>query len=224
MGALRRPSTRISGLNEITQLAITYRPLTPGTRQSRPKILKYRQVLPITYQMGASKTFLVILSTIHAGALLASDFYLPRIGPAPLRFAMVSAKSKTYVWPVPLIPTNSVNNASAVNSLPDSNAATNSAITLSSPAIPQTNNIPTLASSEMSVSSPFGPTQPPVGADGNPLSASNLLIVTPQMLADYFKATLTGTDKLSTNAARADIPFNPPTPKPLSSEAIYRTQ
>jgi hypothetical protein len=52
-----------------------------------------------------------------------------------------------------------------------------------------------------------------------------LLIVTPQMLADYFKATLGGMDRFPTNApSGADIPFNPPTPKPPSSEAVYRTQ
>lgn len=75
---------------------------------------------------------------------------------------------------------------------------------------------------DISLSNPQDLSQLPLGADGKPLSASNLLIVTPQMLADYFKATL---DKLSTNApSGADIPFNPPFPKLPSSDAVYRTQ
>jgi hypothetical protein len=53
-----------------------------------------------------------------------------------------------------------------------------------------------------------------------------LLVVTPQMLADFFKANLDSSMRQSTNApAGADVPFNPPIPKPTpSSEAIYRTQ
>jgi len=176
--------------------------------------------------MGTSNRLLVILlATIPAGAVLGSDFYLPRIGPAPLRFATISANSKGFVWPVPLNPLRSTTNSTAETSLQVSNTPTNSAVPVPSLAGSKTNNVSPPLSLEMSVSSPANASQTPNGTDGNPLSASNLLIVTPQMLADYFKATPGGLDKVSTNApVGAEIPFNPPTPKPPSSEAVYRTQ
>ena len=67
--------------------------------------------------------------------------------------------------------------------------------------------------------------QIPLTTEGNFLSASNLLIVTPQMLADYLKANLENLTRSSTNGfSGADVPFNPPVPKPPSSEATYKTQ
>jgi hypothetical protein len=65
-----------------------------------------------------------------------------------------------------------------------------------------------------------------IGTDANPPSASNLLIVTPQMLADYFKAGFDGAFKSSTNGfGGGDVFFNPPTPRVVpSSEATYRVQ
>lgn len=71
----------------------------------------------------------------------------------------------------------------------------------------------------------FSLPQPLPGIDTNSLSASNLLLVTPQMLADYFKANLEMMSRWSTNGpAVPEIPFNPPTPKPPSSEAVYKIQ
>jgi hypothetical protein len=189
-------------------------------------MLKYRQDLPIISKMDASKAVLVILlATIPAEGLWSSDFYLARIGPAPLRFAAVLANSKAFVWPVPLIPSRSTTNSAAEPSFPASNTGTNLVIPAVGPTTAQTNSIPATSSPETNVFNAASPVQTSIGADGNPLSASNLLIVTPQMLADYFKATPGGLDKVSTNApVGAEIPFNPPTPKPPSSEAVYRTQ
>jgi hypothetical protein len=177
--------------------------------------------------MGASKTFLAILflATAPVAAPLGSDFYLPRVGPAPLRFALTSADSRDFAWPIPLIRAQSITNSTAATNDNPSIGATNSTSSVSNVAASQTNNAQLVSSPETSFSSQTSMPQIPDGANGNPLSASNLLVITPQMLADYFKANLTGTDRLLTNrVSGADIPFNPPTPKPPSSEAIYRIQ
>jgi hypothetical protein len=179
--------------------------------------------------MGEVKTVLIILvAMLPVGALQSSDLYLPCIGPAPLRFAAATVNYKNFAWPVPLNTGRSTTNSTEIANLSGSNAATNSTASLP-PSAPQTNNTPVNArvplAPDVTVSSPANPPQMPIGADGNPLSASNLLIVTPQMLADYFKATLNNADRSSTNApAGPEVLFNPPTPKPPSSEAIYRSQ
>jgi hypothetical protein len=78
----------------------------------------------------------------------------------------------------------------------------------------------------MPAATPFVGLLGPSGIDGNSLSASNLLVVTPQMLADYFKANIDGFYKPFTNGGSGpDVPFNPPVPyPPPSSEAVYRIQ
>jgi hypothetical protein len=129
------------------------------------------------------------------------------------------------VWPVPLIPRRLTTNLTSEASFPGSTGLTNWPTMAPTPSSLETNKVSTPSSLDTSVSSLVTPLPTPNVADGNPLPASNLLVVTPQMLADYFKATLSGMDKLSTNApAGPEILFNPPTPKPPSSEAIYRNQ
>lgn len=66
--------------------------------------------------------------------------------------------------------------------------------------------------------------QLPFGLNGNGLSASNLLILTPQMLADYFKANLNSVGPPPTNGPASNVPFNPPTPKIPSSAAMSKTK
>lgn len=145
----------------------------------------------------------------------ASDLYLARLGPSPLRFSPPPAKE--FKWPVPLLPTkpetNSDDVASAslpVNNTAAQDSATNSISVNSTPLGPV----------------PFNPDFLIEGSEANSLSASNLLNITPQMLADYFKTTLGNAYRSSTNGVNGvQIPFEPPTPKPApSSEAIYRVQ
>ena len=171
--------------------------------------------------MDAEKVILtVLLATIPLPAVQSSEYYLVSVGPAPLRFAS-PPPAKAYVWPVALNPAGPATNCmpDVTNSVPDN--STNSVLTSSSPAT-QTNSAAALA--QIGFGSPLvGPGQQ--GTDGNFLSASNLLVLTPQMLADYFKATMDNLTLWSTNGpAGPELPFNPPTPKPPSSEAIYRSQ
>ena len=173
-------------------------------------------------------TFLVvgiILAIGPARVLLSSDFYLPRGGPPPLRFAAVPSK-KDFVWPVgPKVPnpaTNSAEPATVSGSAPRTNNAVVMTAASGLPE-PQTN---ALAGWESYGFGPLITTSIPNGYDANSFSASNLLFVTPQMLADYFKANLDGNNKPLTNSTSgADVPFTPPTPKTApSSEAVYRTE
>jgi hypothetical protein len=172
--------------------------------------------------MDAEKVILTfLLATISLPCLQSSEFYLANVGPAPLRFA--SPPSKGYVWPIGLNPLPSATNSAAAvtDSVPVT--STNLVLTSSSPPA-QTNNSAIPSPQTLASGSPtLWQIQP--GTDGNLLSASNLLVLTPQMLADYFKANLDSLTRSATNGpAGPDLPFNPPTPKPPSSEAIYRTQ
>ncbi len=171
----------------------------------------------------------LLLASICAGDLWASDFYLARLGPAPLRFASAPANPKDFTWPIPLNPSRATTNSSPVADIPSPIPGTNSAIAAAGDAGLQsrTNSSSSVAqvTDTAGANPPIRPTTPD-GLDRNPLSASNLLLVTPQMLADYFRANLDSGNKPGTNAVSAvDVPFTPPTPKPSpSSEAIYRTQ
>ncbi len=170
----------------------------------------------------------VVLPMVCAGDLRAADLYLTRLGPAPLRFASAPASTKDFVWPIPLQPGHTATNSSALAAIGDSVAGTNSSVSVAITTGSQTQSSSLVASqsTEIVKSSPLiGPSIPTV-SDGNPLSASNLLLVTPQMLADYFKASFDFANKPGTNVLNGvEVPFNPPMPKPIpSSEAIYRTQ
>ncbi len=166
-----------------------------------------------------------LVAMIPTPSLRSADFYLARLGPPPLRFAAAPLKPKDFGWPLALGParalTNSLERAG--------DAATNSSNVLPNATGPSTsrNGAPGVeVTVTTSPSSTFPTPSTSIGFDGNPLSASNLLVVTPQMLADYFKANYDGTYRPTTNGfSGIEVPFYPPTPKPApSSEAIYRTQ
>ena len=170
---------------------------------------------------------IVALVTCFSGCVLwASDGYLARKGPPALRFEPTRSTKADFAWPVPLLRTNSSGALSAPFP-PFSQSSTNSSTQTSTSPAPLT---------DASTAESLGPVQPmaigpgfvPFGAETNAFSASNLLNITPQMLADYFKATLDNSYRVSTNALNgAEIPFNPPLPfaKPSpSSESTYRVQ
>jgi hypothetical protein len=162
-----------------------------------------------------------VLSVFGAPAS-ASEFYLATFGPPPLRFAPPPSKHE-FNWPVPLIPllqTNASTNTVEVSVTPVSPASTN-AVLLSADSSNDTNS-PSISLPSFSLPLPTG--MSPLGSvpDSNFGSASNLLNISPQMLAEYFKTSLENAYRVSTNGQ--DVLFNPPVPKPPSSEAIYRVQ
>jgi hypothetical protein len=170
-----------------------------------------------------ARAFLWVVFAIVSVPLSGADVYLPRFGPAPLRF-VAPPPSVEFTWPSPpatsLAATNHTHLAknsqeNATNSIPNDPVST-----------PQTNSPsgPDISS----IASPTEPLPSPVSSETNPLSASNLLIVTPQMLADYFRGNFDGTFRPLTNGvAGPEVLFNPPYAIPLlkpSSQATYRTQ
>lgn len=166
--------------------------------------------------------------------------YLPSTGPVPLRFEMEKPPSKPLVWPALILDEPS---PAVTTNEPPSDAAS-----VPMPAVAETNAAPVPAAAEVAPVTPapdsavalldrlYGgdganphaipaPQSPP--EPGSEAPASNLLVVTPQMLVEYFKAgSAVGT---SSNAPStgvfAPVGFTPPAPVGLpSSQATYRTQ
>ncbi|HLH53409.1 MAG TPA: hypothetical protein VKY92_07320 [Verrucomicrobiae bacterium] len=165
-------------------------------------------------------TLLIAVACFWAPLLSGSEGYLARLGPPPLRFEVSTQPKGQFSWPVPLSRTNSTA-GNAVAMPPPAGTDTNSESINSSSSAYSTNNAP---SDTAGIAQPG--VIPPPGVDTNTFSASNLLNVTPQMLADYFKSTVDNASRYSTNSVNgAEIQFNPPLPpvKP-SSEAIYRVR
>jgi len=147
----------------------------------------------------------LICRSVNAGA------YLPLIGTPPLRFEAVAAHARTFSWvpPVPVKPaasakTNSPPEMSTVSkiiaaAIPLTDAKTNAPI----PSLPE--NLSTNSTVETH-------------------SANDMLVVTPEMLVDYFKP---GTDATNQTNVRVLAPVGfmpPPAVASPSSEAIYRSQ
>jgi hypothetical protein len=152
---------------------------------------------------------------IPGPSVRSNDFYLPIAGPAPLRFAPTPADPRNFKWPAAVCGTNQNESAALSSSTP-----TNS----TSSVLQRTNTVDLVAQSP-------APTVPLdasfLGPDANPSSASNLLLLTPQMLSDFFRANFdhNAIGAFTNGFNGLELPFNPPTPKLApSSEAIYRVQ
>ena len=163
---------------------------------------------------------LALLGSLTASSVVAvrsADTYLQRGGPPPLRFAPTPAQPGQFTWPAQIHSTQSSSNNQPEPTVPLTSA-------LETNSVAQTNA--TALRSPMGA--PFeisSPALPPI-SDPNSLSAGNLLLVTPQMLADYFKTNFDpGLRWLTNGFAPMEVPFNPPLPRlsPLS-EASYRIQ
>jgi hypothetical protein len=164
----------------------------------------------------------------------AAEAYLPYLGPTLLRFAPVPAAH--FVWspaaagppvaqpsPAPATKAGTASSAS-----PPFSTTPRSTDLLARPTLEEFLAQPASLSEggpplELSAESP-----PPGSADlvGSPLSASEMLIVTPQMLAEYLKNPPGGTNPPPTQVLPGgELYFRPPiTPPAPSSKATYRIQ
>jgi len=139
--------------------------------------------------------------------------YLTQIGPSPLRFSVASAIPASFVLPAALVePKKTTNNTEIAVSL------TNSTPTNTVAAVPTSTPTP---NAQPSVSSPESPAKPAPTP-----SASEMLVVSPQMLTEYFKPVADGTNSQSTVIVPVTTPvpvgFTPPSAKP-PSRATYNT-
>jgi hypothetical protein len=137
--------------------------------------------------------------------------YLKQIGPSPLRFSLGTAIPASFVLPAALVeppkPTNTTE--IAVSSVTSAQTNSNADIPTSTPT---TNAQPSAASAE----TPAKPTPAP--------SASELLVVSPQMLTEFFRPAAEGTNSASTVVVpvttSVPVGFTPPLVKP-PSRATY---
>jgi hypothetical protein len=138
--------------------------------------------------------------------------YLKDTGPSPLRFSVANAVPASYVLPAALVepqkPTNTTEIAVSATNSGQTNVV--AAVPASTPA--------TIAPAVSGTESSAKPAPTP--------SASELLVVSPQMLTEFFRPVAEGTNSASTVVVPVMTPlpvgFNPPSVKP-PSRATYNT-
>jgi len=147
-------------------------------------------------------------------------------GPTSLRFADDPAKAKAFAWP-PLIPESKPAATTSTNSVEQTPAATApGGGAAPGPVLIAVTNLATAASTPRAV---LGPQPWPAGAMGpgeSGMTASEMLTITPQMLADYLKQAPKSSTRGATNTfLLPNLPFMPPAqPRLPASESIYQTQ
>ena len=141
--------------------------------------------------------------------------YLPLVGPPPLRFELARNHGEHISWNPPVKPLPPVavetNPPPVTSSSPNENIV---AVPLATPVITAPSTIHTLVGTENLSTNSVIQTR----------SANDLLVVTPEMLVDYFKP-----NNNMTNAANvrviAPVNFAPPASASIpSSQAIYKSQ
>ncbi|HLP76618.1 MAG TPA: hypothetical protein VK327_06810 [Candidatus Paceibacterota bacterium] len=166
-------------------------------------------------------TGLLGIALATGGAVMVhatSSGYLAKVGPTPLRFKPPPVRKRLEAKPLSANP----HPESSVPTAPESNA--DSLI-----------NWPWLSpESSQPQDSLFGSTSPasklpqpagqPAEASSHRPSANELLVITPQMLIDYFKPMAGATNGAGVSVL-LPVNFTPPTPSAApSSQAIYKTQ
>ncbi|HXA45333.1 MAG TPA: hypothetical protein VNZ25_07505 [Candidatus Angelobacter sp.] len=167
----------------------------------------------------------LFLGTVSASAIAA---YLPIVGPPPLRIELFTTNIFNYsqfkldlanrhpIKPAPQASTNNPSTASqAITSPPP-------------PATTAASASGTSGNSEENMAGGENRPTPRENFNFPSSTASDLLTVTPQMIAQYLKPDPTATNSLDRPGAvvfvPADLPFTPPTPKGNSeSQANYHS-
>jgi hypothetical protein len=137
--------------------------------------------------------------------------YLKQTGPSPLRFSLGTAVPASFVLPAALVEPPKPTNTTDIAVSPVTSPQTNSIATAPT-STPTTNAQPSVSNTEL----PAKPTPGP--------SASELLVVSPQMLTEFFRPAAEGTNAASTVIVPVTTPvpvgFTPPSVKP-ASRATY---
>jgi hypothetical protein len=139
--------------------------------------------------------------------------YLPLVGPPPLRFEKAISHAKTISWVPPVLPPPPI--VAETNPTPVS-------VTSSMPI----ENVVTLppAAPAISVSAPPMPENLPAISTVQPRPANDLLVVSPDMLVDYFKPNNNVKNAAEVHVL-APVNFTPPPSVSIpSSQAIYNSQ
>jgi hypothetical protein len=182
---------------------------------------------------GRLKGAICAIAALFLGVLSASAIvaYLPIVGPPPLRFELFTTnifnysqfkldlESRCQMKPAPQASTNNLSTVShAISSPPP--PATGAATAASAAGSP--------GNSEENVAGGENRLTPRENFNFPSSTASDLLTVTPQMIAQYLKPDPTATNALDRPGAvvfvPADLPFTPPAPKSNpESQANYHS-
>jgi hypothetical protein len=160
-----------------------------------------------------SKIIAVVTAMLLACApqTRGNGIYLKQIGPSPLRFSLATA-TFSFALPPVLIERPAMTNSPEIAVVKANSVDTNAVAVQAAPISPlPANNIP-------AISNPILPNN----STPRP-SASDLLVVSPQMLTEFFKPGLDGTNSPSAVVVPVPVGFTPPSVTP-SSQAIYKSQ
>jgi hypothetical protein len=157
--------------------------------------------------LGVVLAVLLLLICLSA----SGGAYLPLIGTPPLRFEAAAVHARAFSW------------ISPVTVKPAAPAETNSPPEISTASKILAAAIP-LMDLKTNAPNPSLPENLSTNSTADTHSANDLLVVTPEMLVDYFKP---GTDATNQTNVRVLAPVGfmpPPAVASPSSEAIYRSQ
>ena len=151
----------------------------------------------------------VVLALMTAQENRGSSAYLKQVGPAPLRFSAPNAVPGSFALPASLVERIAPTNKAEII-VPDANSAQTNGV----PVDPSANSTPT--SQTITPSAELLPRPTPTPA------ASEMLVVSPQMLTEYFKPGTEATNSALSSGVFAPVPvgFTPPLVKP-PSRATY---
>jgi hypothetical protein len=137
--------------------------------------------------------------------------YLKRSGPEPLRFSLATANIASFV----ALPASLVEKSAATNTIETASiqANTTNTATFTPPPSSSASSPNTLSV----VPGSFLPNVPPAVP-----AASDMLVVSPQMLTEYFKPGPNGTNSATTLILPVAVGFTPPSAKPYS-RATYNS-
>lgn len=158
-------------------------------------------------------TVLAVALGLYALQIRSESVYLERVGPPPLRFAIVAAATPA-TFAVPLAMTDDPTNTVASSEAQTNSVRTNSLALQDHPVPAQTNGNAGPLQSDLQNELP-APT--PTTA-----SASDLLVVSPQMLTELFKPGPGATNSDNALVLPA-VGFTPPGARP-SSQATYKAK
>jgi hypothetical protein len=153
---------------------------------------------------------IVTLALCVAHQTRAINAYLKETGPSPLRFSLAAAVPASLALPDSLVERSTATNTTEVASPSTPSAETNAVAAQQSSAsvVPGNAAIQT--------------TTDPQNSSSPTPSASDMLVVSPQMLTEFFKPVGGGTNSSGTVIVPVPVGFTPPSATP-SSRATYHS-
>jgi hypothetical protein len=140
-----------------------------------------------------------------------SEAYLALVGPPPLRFEAVVKYGKDFSWMPAILSSQVIVSKTNIPSVTATNLITNAVI-------------PPLAEPQGQASVPPPPENLSTNSPPQTQPANDLLVITPEMLVDYFKPNNTATNSNNVRVV-APVEFTPPATATMpSSQAIYQSQ